>query len=649
MIDNSFDIFSLVLACIIIGITFLMLITLSLLLRYRNKSDVQEDPFFSLAENIPDNILRHDLDGRVLYANQQMAKTAGLSVSAIVGQLLPELLPVSEYPTCEIYYNSLAKVIATSLPMQIEVLVPQLGGDIQIHSVKIVPEFDAQGNIKSVLALGRDISLSRKLEDELREREAQLSQLAEHIPGNIIQVDATGKILYVNSHMQQSMSNRALTKGNNIFEALSESKTPNLKTSHDTLRHVIKSGETLKKIVHLKPNGVPQIHMLNYVPEFNAKGNVQSVLIIGMNITAQKKMEETLHASEREFRTLSDNFPYLLVRYDLEFRRLYANKIYAQTIGVEVEQVLSKSIDEVWSPNKHLGVAEFKTRLINVINHKVSDNFLIERQTSDGQILVREMYLVPEFDDVGEVISVLGIGHESNVHKKSMIDLETAHFELQSLTSRREMAREEERKHIAQDIHDELGQLLSVLHLQASMIDCDYGAQHPDLHLRAQKMMEVANKGIYEMHNLITQLRPVIFDYGFIHAFEYMAEDFSSNTGIICEFEVLPSGLESLTEPDLEESRALIVFRIVQEALTNIVRHAQATKIQIILFFDAEYMTMKINDNGVGFNVDAHPRVNAFGLVGMKERMVTLQGELQIISSLGKGTEVFIQIPIKLK
>ncbi|BCM26191.1 hypothetical protein ZMTM_24500 [Methyloradius palustris] len=479
----------------------------------------QEDIFFSLSENIPDNILRHDLSSRVIYANQQMGKTLGMPSSEISGQLLSELLPVTQYPTFEIYYKSLAQVISHKLPCEIEVLVPKQDSHAQIHSVKIIPEFDIQGNLKSVLTLGRDITQLKKNEQIIRER-------------------------------------------------------------------------------------------------------------------------------EREFRTLADNFPYILVRYDTSFRRIYVNRLYAEVLDLEIDQILNKSIDEVWSMNKRISAADFKRYLERVIQFKQPENFFIKWQVGDGELLFQEMYLVPEFDDVGNVVSILGIGHETNMFKKVIMELGELNTQLQELTARREAGREEERKHIAQEIHDDLGQLINVLRLHASMIEYEYGGSNLDLCAKAKKMVEVADQAIESVRNLITQLRPVVFDHGIIYALECLAADFYSNTEIACNLEM--SQVETLQQqvPEIESLRALVIFRMVQEALTNVMRHSQASKVLINLFFEPQHLLLKIRDNGLGFNTEAALRENAFGLIGMRERMQVLQGELEIISGPGKGTEIRMRIPI---
>ena len=336
------------------------------------------------------------------------------------------------------------------------------------------------------------------------------------------------------------------------------------------------------------------------------------------------------------------------MRYDTSFRRVYINRRYVEVSELKFEELFNKSIDEVWSINKRITAADFKRYLERVMQRKQPENFFLSWQVSSGELFYQEMYLVPEFDETGTVVSILGIGHENNMFKKAITELGQLSIELEQLSAKREAGREEDRKHMAQEIHDDLGQLISLLRLHARMIESEHGADNPGLRTKAHKIIQVADRAIDSVKNLVSQLRPVMFDRGLIYALEDLAQDFHSNTSIACVLEMSQKDVLHQQLSEMEESRALVIFRTIQEALTNVMRHSKASNVVINVFLEASYLSLRVIDNGIGFNPHAVHRDNSFGLVSMRERMNVLRGELEIICEQGIGTEVRMRIPINM-
>ena len=227
--------------------------------------------------------------------------------------------------------------------------------------------------------------------------------------------------------------------------------------------------------------------------------------------------------------------------------------------------------------------------------------------------------------------------------KSRTADLERSRQELQALTAVQESFQEEERKRVARELHDELAQKLTVLKLQIASITSVVSAREPCLTQQIQEMNLLLTETITAVGQIAANLRPVLLDQlGLVTALHELVEEFSERTRVECEFSVHPADLS------VDDGLATPLYRMVQESLTNVARHAQATEVIVSLYRDpAGKITLDINDNGKGFaSVDQSMR-RSFGLIGMRERAAMLGGEMKIHSQPGVGTSIEIVIPAR--
>jgi len=227
--------------------------------------------------------------------------------------------------------------------------------------------------------------------------------------------------------------------------------------------------------------------------------------------------------------------------------------------------------------------------------------------------------------------------------KSRTAELERSRQELQALTAVQESFQEEERKRVARELHDELAQKLTVLKLQIASITSVVSAREPCLTQQIQDMNLLLTETITAVGQIAANLRPVLLDQlGLVTALHELVEEFSERTRVECEFSVHPADLS------VDDGLATPLYRMVQESLTNVARHAQATEVIVSLYRDpAGKITLDINDNGKGFaSVDQSMR-RSFGLIGMRERAAMLGGEMKIHSQPGVGTSIEIVIPAR--
>ena len=235
---------------------------------------------------------------------------------------------------------------------------------------------------------------------------------------------------------------------------------------------------------------------------------------------------------------------------------------------------------------------------------------------------------------------VMAVVRDVTDRQRAARSLAESRRQLRQLVTQNEAVREVERKHLAREVHDELGQLLTGLRMEMSLLEMHFGAQNPGLIERVQGTKSLLDRAIQGVRHVVTNLRPTALDMGLIAALESVCSEFSQRTGIVCAFN------SSELSVDLDEARAVVVFRIVQESLTNVKRHAGASRVSVNLGRDGNRLGVEVRDNGQGFDPLAAASVTSFGLLGMRERAHGLGGRVDIISAPGQGVVVGLSIPL---
>lgn len=231
--------------------------------------------------------------------------------------------------------------------------------------------------------------------------------------------------------------------------------------------------------------------------------------------------------------------------------------------------------------------------------------------------------------------------HEIEERKKAENALRQSQATLRELAAYQERIREDERKRIAREIHDELGQNLLALRLDVSALHARTGDRHPLLQQRATAALDYIDTTMKSIRSIMNNLRPSVLDLGLPAAIEWQLRQFERRTGVPCELTMNDDGVE------VPEAQATAVFRILQESLNNIGRHARATRVRIVLYIEEDHLHFSIRDNGVGMLPGDRRKVRRFGLIGIQERVAMLGGEIDIDSTPGEGTVLQMRIPMR--
>jgi two-component system, NarL family, sensor histidine kinase UhpB len=242
---------------------------------------------------------------------------------------------------------------------------------------------------------------------------------------------------------------------------------------------------------------------------------------------------------------------------------------------------------------------------------------------------------------VPSVHRALRESQERPERRRAEKQLRESHEQLRALSVYLQRVREEERTRIAREVHDELGQALTSCKLDLSLIASRLPRTLKPLIEKAKALSAHMDSTIQTVRRISTELRPGILDHlGLVAALEWQANEFQTRTGIKCEVQT------SLQDPQLEQNLATTFFRIFQETLTNIIRHAGATHVWVHLKEESGRIIMDVKDNGRGIGPEEISDTRSLGLLGMKERAALMGGEFRIgLARGGQGTKVTVSIP----
>ncbi len=236
---------------------------------------------------------------------------------------------------------------------------------------------------------------------------------------------------------------------------------------------------------------------------------------------------------------------------------------------------------------------------------------------------------------------VRGIIMDITERKRTVEALQRSQELLRDLTAHQDRIKEEERKRIAREIHDELGQTLLALRIDVAMLDARTGDSHPLLNRKVRGALQHIDATVRTVRTIINNLRPAVLDLGLTAAIEWQINEFRRRSGIACELNL------DADELVVDDETATALFRVLQESLTNIIRHAKADRVSISLHQEDGRLKMEVQDNGIGLRPDYRLHDNAFGLVGVEERILALNGEFRIDSTPGQGTTLIFIIPLE--
>ncbi|HPL64719.1 MAG TPA: PAS domain S-box protein [Syntrophales bacterium] len=351
-----------------------------------------------------------------------------------------------------------------------------------------------------------------------------------------------------------------------------------------------------------------------------------------METRRREKAQKELRESEERFRSIYENSLEGILLVNAKGGILAANPAACRMFGMEEAEMLH---------GRKMRVCGKGPKLDRFFRLKADEKRgEVEQFRKDGTRFVADVSSGTFTTKEGEKQAVV-ILRDVTERRLAREELKKSRERLRALAAGIETVREEERTRIARELHDELGQVLTGLKMDVSWIQKRLSPGEKLLRDKMQYMLEYLNPAVQMVRRISTELRPgILDDLGLKEAMEWQIRDFENRTGIRV---ALCSNLGE-NRPQGDVNTAL--FRILQESLTNIIRHAGATEVAIDIEQKKNSISLRVRDNGRGISKRRSEARNSIGIAGMRERAELAGGEFRITGSRGKGTEIFVEIPL---
>jgi len=364
--------------------------------------------------------------------------------------------------------------------------------------------------------------------------------------------------------------------------------------------------------------------------------------------------------AEAALQSVMENSPDNIIRYDLDCRAIYANRMMEKTLNINISDTIGKQPTERLINGVSVvgteAAGNYQEKLQQVIDSGVPDNIEIIMLDLDGNPLNHLIQFVAERDHDGKIIGALAFGIDITERRRTERELLESRQQLRELSVHQQTLLEEERTRIARELHDELGQLLTGIKLDAMWLERHLLGDRPNVTSKVTSMSQLIDVALNAVHRVATDLRPeMLDDLGLRAAIEWLTEEFAKRTGIDFNLEIY--GQPQCGNNDcsciwevgnLNEELTTAVYRILQECLTNVARHAQATHVQVLLQCQDGKFMFRVTDNGKGIHSDNSIKRKSYGIIGMRERTRSLGATLNFSSAEKNGTSVEFVMPIEL-
>jgi PAS domain S-box-containing protein len=325
---------------------------------------------------------------------------------------------------------------------------------------------------------------------------------------------------------------------------------------------------------------------------------------------------------------------------DMQGKILFWSRGAEAMLGYSKAQAVGNISHELLHTEFPQPLTEIRAELLRV-GHWEGD---LIKTAQDGRRIVVSGRWALQWGKRDQAPRILEINTDITERKRGEESLVLQREQLRALAERLQWVREEDRKQVARDLHDQIGQILTAIKMDMMWMTRHLPESETDVLARLKESIQLINDGVKAVRAICSGLRPgVLDDLGLAAAIEWQAGEFASRNGIQCQVTVPPVDLH------LDGDRATATFRIFQECLTNVIRHAQATSVRVDLCQEDESILLIVEDDGIGFSESGFSNaLGSLGLLGMKERAQFCGGDVQISSSPGNGTKVTVRVPLDI-
>ena len=572
-------------------------------------------------------VIATGIEGNIVYMNHAAENMYGWVLNKVIGR---NIMNVTVPQISQKQATYIMKKLKKGESWVGEFYVQRNDGTVFPVLINDSPIFDKNGNLIGIIGVSFDITEQKKAEHELKESERKYHELFNNVQMGMFRSKVDGsEILDLNDHYWKIF-------GRTHEEMLG---TP-------SIMYWVDPREREEMLSILKRDGIVNdfecrifskdgkiINCLTSVRLNSEEGIMEGSII---DITARKQAEELLKANELKFRTVAD------FTYDWEYwedendQIIYISPSCERITGYTREEFTSDPalLKKIVHPDD-IGLIINTCKKFNLY-HQESDveEFEFRIIKKDGSIGIIHHICKPIFDENNKFRGM-------RVSNREITERKRIQEALRKLTQHLQSIREEERSNIAREIHDDLGQTLTALKMDIKWIKKEVDLSNKPVQNKIDIMSDMIDSTIQRIQRLASELRPgILDDLGLPAAIEWLTEEIKKRTEIIFELTISPEDIS------LKEDLSINIFRIVQETLTNIIRHSKATNVKIKIEIVNNELNINIKDNGVGIAKEKINDINSLGLTGIRERARYWNGTVDIKGKKNSGTEVLVKLQL---
>jgi PAS domain S-box-containing protein len=503
---------------------------------------------------------------------------------------------------------------------------------IQCH---LSPVKNTNQEIMFVVNTYVDITERKKAEEDIARQAKLLDLIFKHSLDSIVLLDKDYNFIWVSeTYAKSCQRDSSEFAGHNHFEFYPSK----LKEEFDAVKK--------RKGIYLKyarpfifpdhPEWGTTYWDLGLVPIFDDDGEIEMFLFTLKDITERKKTQERLEESEKKYRELVEDINDAIYSVDTKGNVVYISPAIKSLLGYEPNELIGKHFSDLVHPDDLQAMKKaFEPSLVGKATP--ADYRILNK---DGSYTWVRALSNPIKDDKNNIIGIRGVVSDINERKHMEEAIQKSQDSLRFLAGKLITAQEEERRRLAREMHDDLTQRLALLAIEAGKLEIESQKYDSSMHANLQEMKKKIIKLSKDIHDISRQIHPSILDdLGLVKAIESECAAFTQREDIQVEYEADNVPLS------IPRSVKICIYRIIQEGLRNIAKHAGTDKAHVSLTCSDGNLFLTIRDNGIGFDTSHMQGQKGIGLRSMEERVRLIQGEFSVQSKPGEGTVIKVTAP----
>ena len=588
----------------------------------RSKNEIRLDA-------IPEIILQLDLQLHIVWANKTAIENTDLDPligqPAYVAFSYPKGTFLDSYSSWTIY----SETTETGIRYMTDFLGHKGG---TYWEISCTPLLDHNKTVYGILSIMRDVTARMH-----REHTGNLLSSIVNLTNDAVYgISISGTVLSWNQGAEMTFG---FTADEIIGSSINHILIPeDFSTFYREIEQIMRTGNLARfESKRRRKDGQIIYVTVSFCTFYDATGHKIGISAIERDITQTKHQEQLLMLSEEKYRNLIEQVSDGIARLGEDGRVLFINEVAASLFSLKTEEMIGHSIAEFIPPDYadryisglRIILAQRDRRTVEIAAPFLGEKkfFLVATQVVQQSPDKDEFTVMCLITDISEA-------------KQAQEELERSKEQLRSLAEHLENIREQERKDIAFEVHDELGQELTALKLDIAWLETKITDTDPRIKEKIRESKSLLDSTLDRVGSISTKLRPDILDnFGIIAAIEWSTDVFRKRSGIYCELVFDPE------EINVSGNIATVIFRILQETLANIIRHSHATHAEVLFSEKADCYELSVIDNGIGISEAQLKSPKSFGLFAMNERAKTVGATLKITGSPDSGTEIDLVIP----